>query len=469
MAAGCTTDNLSTTEEFLSRNNGFIPNGAAVPNDHGHSTTISVAGKGGIDLKNEFFQNLGANGRRCISCHLPNAGWTITPELMQETFDKTNGGLKADDFGLGAAFRNNDGANNPTVDPQDLPSRRKAYSMLLNKGLIRVGMPIPAGAEFSLTSVDDPYHYVGTPAAGGELSLFRRPLPSTNLNFLSTVMWDGRETFFDIVDGKKVFKSVHFDLSDQSNGATQGHAQSPTPLTDAQRESIVAFETSIFTAQEVDTDAGNLDGGGATGGTAALSKQEFYIGINDPLGGNPTHAAFNPEAMTVYTAWATSNKATRQSVARGEKLFNTRPINIVGVAGLNDDLGVASIPGTCTTCHDSPNAGDHSVPAPLNIGLVDATRRTADMPLYKLHCDTGENAGKYYYVTDPGRALVTGKCKDIGRFKGPILRGLASRAPYFHNGSAATLEDAVQFYDDRFGIGLSAQDKADLAAFLATL
>jgi len=72
-------------------------------------------------------------------------------------------------------------------------------------------------------------------------------------------------------------------------------------------------------------------------------------------------------------------------------------------------------------------------------------------------------------VTDPGRALITGKWKDVGRFKGPMLRGLAGRAPYFHNGSAASLLDAVNFYDVRFGLGLTDEQKSDLVAFLRTL
>jgi cytochrome c peroxidase len=81
------------------------------------------------------------------------------------------------------------------------------------------------------------------------------------------------------------------------------------------------------------------------------------------------------------------------------------------------------------------------------------------------HKTTGETK----IVTDPGRALITGKWKDIGRFKGPILRGLAGRAPYFHNGSAATLADVVNFYDQRFALGLSEQQKSDLVAFLRAL
>jgi len=77
--------------------------------------------------------------------------------------------------------------------------------------------------------------------------------------------------------------------------------------------------------------------------------------------------------------------------------------------------------------------------------------------------------GTIIQTTDPGRALITGKWADIGKFKGPILRALASRAPYFHNGFAASLEAVVDFYESRFGIGLTAQEKADLVAFLRAL
>jgi cytochrome c peroxidase len=87
----------------------------------------------------------------------------------------------------------------------------------------------------------------------------------------------------------------------------------------------------------------------------------------------------------------------------------------------------------------------------------------SDLPLFKLSCP-GQAV-----VTDLGRALITGKCADVGKFKGPILRGLAARAPYFHNGSAATLTDVVNFYDKRFKIGFTQQQKQDLVNFLNTL
>jgi cytochrome c peroxidase len=55
--------------------------------------------------------------------------------------------------------------------------------------------------------------------------------------------------------------------------------------------------------------------------------------------------------------------------------------------------------------------------------------------------------------------LITCKYADVGKVKRPILHGFAARAPYFHNGSAATLEDVVNFYNQRFSIGFTDQEK----------
>src|SRR5215468_6621069 len=129
----------------------------------------------------------------------------------------------------------------------------------------------------------------------------------------------------------------------------------------------------------------------------------------------------------------------------------------------------------CGTCHDTPNVGNHSVKAPLNIGIANAGLNSppaldiSGLPVFTLQCTQGPLAGQTFVVTDPGRALISGNCADIGKVKGPILRALAARAPYFHNGSAASLLDVVNFYDQRFGIGFTEQQKQDLVNFLNSL
>ena len=455
-----------------------LPNGLPFPNPSGAAATFSTAGQ--IDLTGEFFQDLGGNGRRCVSCHLPSAGWTITPPQVREIFEKSRGGVIPDALGLSAIFRTNDGSNSPNADVSTLAARRSAYSMLLTKGLMRVGIGVPANADFELIAVDDPYHF----ASSAELSLFRRPLPSTNLKFLSTVMWDGRETFpgtdqcSKAAEGGACYAGIHFDLADQSNGATTGHAQRPTPITTAQREAIVEFETGLATAQVRDNEAKSLSAAGADGGPRPILDQTAYYGINDNLGDYRTNLPFTPIVFDVYDAWSGrdgrgSNEA-RRAIGRGQAIFNSRTFTISGVGGLNvnspfDPPLPGSFEGTCSTCHDTPNAGNHSIAVPLDIGVSDASRRTPDMPLYTFRQKCGAPSCPTRTVTDPGRALVSGKFADIGKFKGPILRGLAARAPYFHNGSAADLGAVVDFYNQRFGAGIVGSDREDLIAFLRSL
>ena len=384
-------------------------------NPTGLAATFNTAGP--LDRNNPFFQSLGTNGRSCGTCHQASDGWTVIPSHIQARFEATNG--------TDPIFRLNDGSNSPNADVSTVAARKAAYSMLLTKGLIRVGIGIPDTAEFELIDVDDPYDF----ATAGELSLFRRPLPTTNLKFLSTVMWDGRETFPDATSTECVFgttrcfATLHFDLADQSNSATVGHAKAAQPLTQAQRDAIVQFEMGLFTAQVFDSNAHYLGAHGANGGPQFATSQTSYFGINDVVAGDyKTGKPFNPVVFTLYDVWTNLTRGrdddgpavqARQAVARGQALFNTKPINIVGVKGLNDDLSVPVLQGSCTTCHDSPNAGNHSIPAPLDIGLTDASRRTPDMPLYQLrnkttqrgHCDHGPGTCNDHGQVEGYRAL----------------------------------------------------------------
>jgi cytochrome c peroxidase len=436
------------------------PSLIAFENATGQLRTFTASGS--VDLENPFFQDLGTNGRRCVSCHQPDSAWTITPENVTARF-RTTGGTDP-------IFTNNDGSNCEGVIANAVEEKKAAYSLVLTRGLIRVGLDVPADAEFVIEHADDPLQ---CGPATNDASLYRRPLPSTNLRFLSAVMWDGRESL--------PATTILQDLARQANDATRGHAQGARDLTTNEVQQIVAFETSLFTAQARDNDAGNLHARGATGGPNALSRQPFFIGINDPVNLNPAGSAFDPNVFTLFNAWAslTASSQTeddavtraRLAVARGQAIFNTRPFTIAGVAGLNGETfasGVTvpeSFTGTCTVCHDAPNAGDHSVKAPLNIGVADPERATY-LPIYHLR---NLATGEMIQTTDPGRAMITGKWRDVGKFKGPILRGLAARAPYFHNGSAATLQGVVEFYETRFNFQLTVREKADLIAFLRSL
>jgi cytochrome c peroxidase len=107
-----------------------------------------------------------------------------------------------------------------------------------------------------------------------------------------------------------------------------------------------------------------------------------------------------------------------------------------------------------------------------NISAALAELDAPDLPVFEISgCPSPFDAGQpvSFYTTDPGKALVTGQCGDLNRLKGPVLRGLAGRAPYFHNGAAATLLQAVNFYNQRFEMKLDEEQKAQLVAFLNSL
>ena len=144
------------------------PGELAFSNSTGVHGTMSTAGA--IETSNPFFQELGTNGRRCVTCHRPAQAWTITPEEVRDRFERTHG--------LDPIFRTNDGSNCEGADISTIDQRRRAFSLLLTKGLIRVGLDVPAGAEFDIVDVDDPYR-CGSPLTSA--SMYRRPLPTTNL------------------------------------------------------------------------------------------------------------------------------------------------------------------------------------------------------------------------------------------------------------------------------------------------
>jgi cytochrome c peroxidase len=272
------------------------------------------------------------------------------------------------------------------------------------------------------------------------------------------IMWDGREP----------------NLQSQANNATLGHAQALQPLTTAQQDSIVAFETALFTAQDHVRGAGTLIHAGG-GGPRALSEQPFAFKMNT-VGPLPTPPK-SFDAFALFAAFSTSDNELQQSILRGQQIFNRRQLKTTP----------AGVPVTCTTCHSSINVGGNDFPEPpINQATIGSAGRgplsppisdqflAPDLPVYTFKNNA---TGAIVQVNDPGAALITGLWNDLGRFKVPNLRGLASHAPYFHNGLAPTLEDVVDFYDVTFAQNFppgniapfSAQEKADLVAFMSAL
>ena len=448
----------------------------------------TVSASGAFDGHNPFFRSLGANGRSCGTCHLPSEAMSFTPAHARALYAASRG---ADPL-----FASVDGADCPDAAADD----RAAHRLILGHGLIRVAVALPASAQYSISMLRGPQCALRVDPDTQLLtaSVYRRPLPSSNLTFLSAVMFDGRETFAPLTAPDTFRANLRANLAHQAIDATLGHAQARAAPAPDLVQALVDFELGLYSAQSVDAAAGRLDYAGAGGGARALATQYYYPGINDALGADPTGAAFDATAMTLYRSWELApdgrsepGARARADIAAGERLFNEQPLRIEGVRGLNDSAALgrpASIPGHCSTCHDTPNVGNHSLPLPLDIG----TGHSADpafepdpliraavaqlsgprLPLFVISgCPNPFAPGQAvsFYTSDPGKALISGQCSDLNRLKGPVLRGLAARAPYFHNGAAASLLELVEFYDRRFQIGLTMRQKQQLVAFLSTL
>lgn len=473
----------------------FIPNGFFFPNSSGASQTYSTAAQG-IDMTGPFFKSLGTNGRTCATCHQPSDGMAISAADVQLRFLLSQG--------TDPIFRTVDGSNcDHNIDVSTVRAKEAAYSLLRTRGLLRIALAVPANANYRVVSVNNPYGCNELDV----ISQYRRPLPATNLRFLSAVMFDGRESSPVTGTTKITYSnypnSLIDDLKHQSVDATTGHAQGDgTHPTAEEQQEIVDFEMGLYTAQAFDNGTGLLNQRGANGGPVQLVQQPFFISVNSSVnfllptleqpGGmvTPGDGKFTSSIFDPFNGWANLPSGDpRAALARGEAIFNSKPINITGVAGVNDDVstgglvagGIPSLQGTCGTCHDTPNVGNHSFPTPLDIGTGDpsATNVSVNMggldirylPSISL-CELDSNGSpttNCKTTSDLGQALIDGDFDHVGKIKGPILRGLSARAPYFHNGSAQTLLDVLHFYETRFGLVLTRQEESDLVAFLKSL
>jgi cytochrome c peroxidase len=383
------------------------------PNESGASASVSSSGF--VDLDGAFFESFGTNDRTCGTCHMPGDGWSVSVRTAQQLFDATGGTHPLFAF---------DGQNCPGEDRSTVEARRAASSLLLELGVIRLESPVPPGAEYELVSAEGTYCNAVSPEA---LVVFRRPLPTTNFDGLTVAFWSG--------GGNALFPNLDDLFPAVTVFGTFLHAEAVGPPPPEAVMDIVALMASLRTSQVYSKDAGNLDAKQSGAGFAALDASPL------PTTGAP--------GFTLFDAWSSSGsrggiEAARASVARGQALFNAR----------------------CTGCHSSPNRGNSSDFRVIDLGLTGPDRSPTQLPMYTLRNLT---TGELRETSDPGAALDTGRWADIARFKVPNLRAVATRAPYFHNGATATLDDVVRFYDERFALGLTPANRADLVHFLEAL
>jgi hypothetical protein len=476
-----------------------LPAFTTYDDDRGQLGVLNVSGQ--LETKGHpFFEPIGTNGRACVTCHQPSDGMSLSVRSIRERWTTTSG--------KDPLFAAVDGMNCPNL-PLDDP---KSHSLLLDRGLFRIALPWPPvrpdgtrlDPEFALEVVRDPSGCNMDPVYGlnspsPRVSVFRRPRPVANTKYTTHQKFgvgpfigkNSMPTATDPVTGKPTSMNLMSDaraatLAVQAEDAAKSHLQIAGTLSAAQVERITAFERQVYMAQVATTGAGSLV---ESDGPPAFGPRNLAAGDAGVLGNNTTRYVFPLGGKWLHLPRANDDaenarNAARESIARGHDVFMFRTFWIKDSMHLNS-VGLGNpVKRTCATCHgmhmtgmDTANGwmdiGTTNLPWASEVPLNPWTEARPQMPLFRVTCKPGVRAhpflGRVIYTQDPGRALISGLCNDVGTIVMEQFRGLSARAPYFSNGSAATLRELVDFYDRRYNIGYSEQEKQDLVSFLGAL
>lgn len=482
-----------------------LPQSAKYENEFGMLEIFNANGP--VDTNTHpFFEPQGKNGRACVTCHQPADGMSISAATARARWAATQG--------RDPLFAMIDGANCPNLPV----GQASSHSLLLNKGLFRVSLPWPPKdaqgnsitPEFSLEVFSDPTGCntstdYGVNSAQPRISVYRRPRVAANLKYVEPPrplsLWSVREGYVlpkDPNTGAFLAQNLMADgrvptLRAQMRDAIANHLEGNLPSKQSE-DRVREFELQIYAAQVSDKVGGSLQEGGASLGPKALLEGQTAV-----LGAFP-HRSMFPE----LEGWRTQRtlksmtwqpmfqqrelpqerpneaqetpevRAFRDSVVRGYDLFMYRQFLIRDISSLTVLTGNPT-KQSCADCHNMQRTGMDNAPGYLDLGTSNYPTATPapDLPLFKLTCrkDTPPHPylGRVIYTSDPGRALITGKCVDIGSITAQQMRALAGRAPYFAGGSAANLREVIEFYERRFKIGLSEQDIQDLVNFMRVL
>lgn len=430
-----------------------------------------------------FFEPLSENGRACVTCHQPSDAMGLSAKTARERWEATGG--------KDPLFAASDGSNCPLL-PQ---GERASHSLLLDRGLIRIERQWPVTKwneldvtpDFTIEVVRDPNGCNSGPHYGpdaGKISVYRRPRPVANLKYLLAVgfAFDPKQGWALPLDpmtgqpssGNLMADNRAINLYAQMDDAGSTHLEMLRQLTAEERRQITEFQLSIFAAQQRGPHGEALDAFGATGGPAKLRDSE-----PGQLGsiGTPVWSEFAPwEAISADDAkkMAPEELAFRQSVARGARVFREKMFLITDSAGINSPVGFGNpVRNSCVFCHNMSQMGNDVAPGQVDLGTTTLpfADPMPDLPLFRITCTKKPHPfyGKVIYTSDPGFALTTGRCADVGKITLQSMRGLAARAPYFANGSATDLRGVIDYYERRYNIGYTEQEKQDLVNLMSAL
>ena len=430
-----------------------------------------------------FFETIGSNGRACVTCHQPADAMSLSAATARDRWQAT--------AGKDPLFAAYDGANCPTLPQQE----RASHSLLLDRGLIRIERPWPVRQwngkpvtpDFRIEVMRDPNGCNSGPdygPAAGKVSVYRRVRPVANMKYLLAVgfPYDPKQGYAlprdpetgVVLSGNLMADGRAGTLKDQMIEASATHLEMLGSLSAAQVRQIEDFERRVYTAQQTSATGGALDSMGARGGPAKLRDSEpgALGSIGEPVWSE--YAAWDKISPDDAARLTPEQFAFRQSVARGARVFRDKTFLITDSAGINSRIGFGNpVRNSCVFCHNMTQMGNDVAPGQVDLGTTTLpfADPMPDLPLFRITClkTPHPHYGRVFYTMDPGFALTTGRCADASKITLQSMRGLAARAPYFSNGLARDLRGIVDYYERRYNIGYTEQEKQDLVNLMSVL
>ena len=339
---------------------------------------------------------LGGNGRSCADCHMPTSHFQLAPEDVEFRYHL-----------LQFVRRFDPSADDPLFRPIDADDFRvngdqaSDFSNLRKNGLVRIVLPLPPNVRLI-----DPT--TNLPSAEASVDVWRS-VPS-----VENVALSGPGTTNPWFREPNAFGGYQLDarvatLQEQALGAFISHAQVQQAPSQRMLDDLSSFERNVFTSSQVKELADAIRSGSPI--------------LTDP---DPPLTELQQQGKAVFER-------------------------------------------ACTQCHGGPDQSSAQAPVPHFQDIRTQCPRPVDSItparfVFPACPDRLARNARTYEISlpgggvtrrtssDPGRALLTGfvggpaPLDDWNKLDVPQLRGISRTAPYFHNNSAATLEDVVDHY-----------------------
>jgi cytochrome c peroxidase len=353
---------------------------------------------------------LGGNGRACADCHVPSESFQLSPAVVRERFERLRARREYDRHADDPLFR--------PVDADDFRvngDNATDFSNLIENGLVRVTMPLPANVQLI-----DPA--TGQPSDETEVDLWRAVMPVLNVAItgpdgvapiwppgLPRVPIFGQDPNGPNLEGGYQHDARFGTLQEQARGALFAHAQVAVEPPPRMLDDLAAFQQTLFSSPRVKRLADAI------------------------LSGSPFFPDADPELDELEQ--------------RGKEVFTRACAQCHGGA-LHPSTSTTDV-----TLVRPPRARYHAIqaacPRPTTDGFSACPPRlNRNARSYQMTLANGTT--QTFTTSDPGRLLLTGQPADLGIMDVTQLRGISKTAPYFHNNSAATLEEVLDHYDAFF-------------------